>query len=106
MTYRDFAGATVVFDRYGRSGALIFDEDPAGESSVHDGAGWVAYQVRTGGSGIEPVSVRTTWVQAQEVLGSLYNGAYAGPNIPAGETRYAADLDQIIAKLSKAGLLS
>lgn len=60
MTYRDFAGATVVFDRYDRSGVLIFDEDPAEDPTVHDCAGWVAFQVRTGGSGIERISVRTT----------------------------------------------
>lgn len=105
MTYRDFAGGTAVFDRQGRRGALVFDEDPASQPTIGDCGGWVAFEVRPGGQR-ERLSVRTTWDHADTVIGPLYRGAYRGPNIPADyKGPSAADLDVILARLSAARLV-
>lgn len=100
MTFRDFAGATIVFDKHGRRGRLIFDEE-RGNPTIGDCAGWVSYQVFDGGN--ERLSVRTMWSHADAVLGPVHT-AYRGPNIPASYTGSAADLDLIMARLSSAGL--
>lgn len=116
MTYRDIAGATPVFDRHGRCGRAIFDEDPD-KLGIDNREGWVAYQpwdpnaaATIANSGIERLSVRTTWDHANEVLGPLYTAGaiYKGPNVPADHPQRdkAADLDVIRARLAAAGLLA
>ncbi|BBX37541.1 hypothetical protein MMAG44476_39165 [Mycolicibacterium mageritense DSM 44476 = CIP 104973] len=102
MTYRDFAGGTKVFDRRGRRGLLIFDEEP-GNPTIGDCRGWIAYQMFGGGE-FERVSEMTTWKHAEAVLGPLHASTYRGPNIPASYKGSAADLDLIMARLSSAGL--
>lgn len=100
MSFRDFASATIVFDKNGRRGQLIFEEE-RGDPTVDDCAGWVSYEVFDGEK--ERLSVRTTWSHADAVLGPV-NMAYRGPNIPASRKGAAADLDLIVARLSSAGL--
>lgn len=102
MTYRDFGGATAVFDRRGRRGLLIFDEDPVDQPTIGDCRGWVAYEV---GPQFERLSSRTTWEHAKAVIGPLYDGRYQGPNIPVSYRDQAADLDVILSKLAASGLL-
>lgn len=115
MTFRDIAGATTVFDRHGRRGRAVFDEDP-GEPTNGNCEGWIAYQpwhpktaAATADTGIERLSVRTTWDHANTVLGPLYTAAiYRGPNVPADhpDSDNAADLDVILARLAAADLLA
>lgn len=102
MTYRDFAGATIVFDRHGRRGLLIFDEE-RGNPTIDDCAGWVSYQVFDSRQPYERLSVRTMWSHADEVLGPVHT-AYRGSNVPASYKGLAADLDLIMSRLSSAGL--
>lgn len=115
MTFRDIAGATAVFDRHGRCGRAVFDEDP-GEPTIGNCDGWVAYQpwdaktaAATADSGIERLSVRMTWDQANTILGPLGTAdTYRGPNVPADypDSDSAADLDVILARLAAADLLA
>lgn len=112
MTYRDIAGATTVFDHQGRRGRIIFDEDPR-SPTIGNCQGWIAYQtwhpnVATGAadSGIERLSVLTSWDHANAVLGPLYSATYRGRNVPTAypDSDNAADLDLVLARLSDADL--